>query len=62
LSPDSWFQLMSVERWLVTGRNRFLLSGGGTFPPEQLTCVSGRLDDRAPPPRLDITSVRTVTE
>jgi hypothetical protein len=50
------------ERWLVTGKNRFLLTGGGTLPPDRLVCISGGLDDRAPPPRLDITNVRIVTK
>ena len=50
------------QRWLVTGKNRFLLTGNGTLPPDQPVCVSGHLDDRVPPSRLDITDVRKGTE
>jgi len=50
------------QRWLVTDRNRFLLTASGTLRPDQRLCVSGRLDDRAPPLRLDITDVQKGTE
>jgi|KBSSwiStaDraftv2_1062776.scaffolds.fasta_scaffold723012_1 hypothetical protein len=50
------------QRWLVTDRNRFLLTAGDTLPSDQPICVSGRLDDRAPPLRLHITDVQKGTE
>jgi hypothetical protein len=50
------------RRWLVTGKNRFLLSGDDPLPPDRPVCVSGHLDDRAPTSRLDITDVRKGTE
>jgi hypothetical protein len=46
-------------QWLVAGRNRWLLGAGRDAPPGQLLCVSGHLDDRARPPRLDVTALRT---
>jgi hypothetical protein len=50
------------QRWLVTQRNRFLLAAGDTLSSTQPLCVSGRLDDRAPPLRLHITDVQKGTE
>ena len=50
------------QRWLVTDRNRFLLTAGDTLPFNQPLCVSGRLDDRAPPLRLHIMDVQKGTE
>jgi hypothetical protein len=50
------------QRWLVTDKNRFLLTARSTLPPDQPVCVSGRLDDRAPPLRLDVTDVQKGTE
>ena len=50
------------QRWLIAGKNRWRLSGGAAAPANQPICVSGRLDDRAEPPTLDVTDVRTATE
>jgi hypothetical protein len=50
------------QRWLVTDRNRFLLTTSGALPPDQPICVTGRLDDRAPTLRLDVTDVQKGTE
>jgi hypothetical protein len=50
------------ERWLVTDKNRFLLTGSDTLPSDQHVCVSGHLDDRSSPLRLDITDVQKGTE
>jgi hypothetical protein len=47
------------QRWLVAGKNRFLLSGAVPAARDQLTCVSGRLDDRTEPARLEVTDTRT---
>jgi hypothetical protein len=57
----------SVERdgeqqWFIAGQNRWRLSGSRTVQPNALLCVSGRLDDRAQPPTLDIIDVRTASE
>lgn len=50
------------QRWLVAGKNRFLLTGGGAPPPNPMLCVSGQLDDRARPPSLDVTDVWSAAE
>jgi hypothetical protein len=47
------------EQWLVAGKNRLRLGGGQPVAPNQPMCVSGRLDDRAQPPRLEVIDVRT---
>lgn len=47
------------QQWLVAGKNRLLLTGGRPVAPDRMMCVSGRLDDRAQPLRLDVTDVRT---
>ncbi|MPY90022.1 MAG: hypothetical protein GEU99_19125 [Luteitalea sp.] len=45
------------ERWLAAGENRFLLVEGRAVPDGEAVCVSGRLDDRSGPSRLEITAV-----
>ena len=50
------------RRWLVAGKNRFLLERGATIPVGVLVCAAGRLDDRAEPHRLEVNSVRPLGE
>lgn len=50
------------QRWLVAGDNRFLLEEDGTAPVGQPLCVSGRLDDRAEPYRLNVTAIQPVPD
>jgi hypothetical protein len=47
------------QQWLVAGKNRLLLNCGRPVDSDQLMCVSGRLDDRSQPLRLDVIDVRT---
>lgn len=47
------------QRWLVAGKNRWLLRGDATIPVGSPLCVSGRLDDRAKPPAFDVVDVRS---
>jgi hypothetical protein len=44
------------QRWLVAGRNQFLLGEHDTTPVGRLVCVSGVADDRSTPLRLQITN------
>jgi hypothetical protein len=50
------------QRWLVAGKNRWLLKDDAAIPLEQPLCVSGRLDDRAKPPTLDVLEIRSASE
>lgn len=47
------------QRWLVAGKNRWLLKGDAAVAQEQPVCVSGQLDDRAEPPTLDVVEIRS---
>jgi hypothetical protein len=44
------------RRWFVAGTNRFLLAGSTTVAEDEPLCVSGRLDDKSTPPRLEVSS------
>lgn len=46
------------QRWLVAGKNRFLLVEGEPAPAGRTLCVSGRLDDRSRPLRLTIAGLK----
>lgn len=50
------------QRWLAAGKNRFLLVEGGTAPVGGAVCLSGRLNDRSGPHRLEITDLELVTK
>ena len=47
------------QRWLVAGKNRWLLTGERTVAAGQPLCVSGRLDDRAEPSTLEVVEIRS---
>ena len=46
-----------AQRWLVAGGNRLLLEKGESAPVGPIVCVSGTLDDRSDPHRLQVTSI-----
>ena len=52
------------QRWLVAGKNRWLLKSGAATPAAlpvgQPLCVSGRLDDRAEPPTVEVIEHRSM--
>lgn len=50
------------QRWLIAGKNRWLLTGDGAVPLEQPVCVSGRLDDRAEPPSLEVVEIQSAPQ
>jgi hypothetical protein len=54
-------------RWLAAGRNRFLLAeavvvGGAGLTDGEVVCVSGSLEDRSRPGRLEITGLEFVSD
>ena len=50
------------QRWLAVGEDRFLREERDIAPPGQAVCVSGRLDDRSAPYRLEITDLEVVAD
>jgi hypothetical protein len=45
------------QRWLAAGANRLLLEKGEAAEIGPVVCVSGTLDDRSEPYRLEVTSI-----
>jgi hypothetical protein len=45
------------QRWLAAGSNRLLLEKAEAAPVGPIVCVSGTLDDRSEPYRLEVASI-----
>jgi hypothetical protein len=45
------------QRWLAAGANRLLLENAEAAPAGPIVCVSGTLDDRSEPYRLEVASI-----
>ena len=45
------------QRWLVAGPDRFVLDAADRAPVGEPVCVSGQLDDRTDPNRLQVRTV-----